>query len=104
MSKHAKIEAVLEESTWTWKPEHAAIPDRKFRFDYACIRKKVAIEVDGGLWAYRAGKVMGHSSGGGRLRDYEKDSLATLEGWRVFRFAPSEHKRLRLVLNRLGAM
>jgi len=95
------IEEVLDGHPWRWKPEHQGIPGRKFLFDYACVRKKIAIEIDGGIWGYRHGKVMGHSSGGGRLRDYEKDALAQIHGWKIFRFAPNEHKRLRLVLSML---
>jgi len=100
VSKYAKIEAVLDASPWTWKPEYKGIPGRRFKFDYACIRKKVAIEVDGGIWR---GSYGGHTSGTGKMRDMEKDALAQLAGWRIFRFAPSEHKRLQFVLDALGA-
>ena len=62
-----------------WKEEEI-IPDRKFRFDYVNKEAKVAIEINGGIWA---GK-MGHNSGKGLLRDYEKNALAIANGYVCF--------------------
>lgn len=62
--------------------EYKGIPNRRFRFDYAHPESKVAIELNGGTWAK-----MGHSSGTGIKRDYEKLNLATAIGWRVFQLS-----------------
>lgn len=61
--------------------EHKFLPDRRFRFDVAWIDRRVAAEIDGGVWT--GGR---HTSPAGFLRDQEKLNLAGLGGWRVFRF------------------
>lgn len=57
-----------------------ALP-RKFRFDFAWLEEKIAVEIQGGT--YKKGA---HSSGKGLARDFEKNNLAVLNGWRVFYF------------------
>lgn len=63
--------------------EYQAIPGRKYSFDFAWPNlgpgRGLLTEVNGGTW-----KKMGHSSGKGIERDYEKMILAQLAGWRVF--------------------
>lgn len=61
--------------------EYCAIPTRNFRFDFAWLEQKVLVEVNGGTYQH-----MGHSTGAGLSRDYEKHNLATLAGWRVLSF------------------
>lgn len=61
---------------------------RRFRFDYAFIDKKIAVEVEGGIWIQGR-----HTRGLGYLKDMEKYNLATLEGWRVLRFTPQQLKQ-----------
>lgn len=56
---------------------------RKFKFDYALPRIKVAIEIEGGIYSGRA-----HGSVTGILRDMEKYNLAAMLGWRVIRIEP----------------
>ena len=63
--------------------EYMAIPGRKFRFDFAYPDKKLLIEVQGAIWKGGEG---GHSSGVGLSRDYEKNNLAILNGWKVMYF------------------
>ena len=62
--------------------EQTIIPQRKYRFDYVHHPSKVAIELNGGVWAR-----MGHSTGSGITRDYEKLNLAQSLGWRVFQLS-----------------
>lgn len=60
--------------------EYEAIPNRRFRFDWAWPDCKVALEVDGGQFA----------KGGGRHAkdtDREKGNLAALHGWAWLRFS-----------------
>ena len=54
---------------------------RKWRFDYAWPAKKIAVEVEGGV--FTNGR---HSRGAGMAADMEKYNTATLMGWRVFRY------------------
>lgn len=63
-------------------PEYRFHHDRKWRFDWAFLEQKVAVEVEGNAW---------HVPGGGRHMqdpDLEKYNNAALLGWRVFRFSP----------------
>jgi len=43
--------------------------------------QRVLVEINGGTYAR-----MGHSTGTGIARDYEKSNLAVLAGWKVFAF------------------
>lgn len=61
--------------------EYAAIPGRRFRFDFAFVPERVLIEVQGGTWSGGA-----HGRGAGIQRDYEKGNLAVQHGWRVLQF------------------
>jgi very-short-patch-repair endonuclease len=59
--------------------EYRFHPTRKWRFDYAHLGAKVAIELNGGVWS--GGR---HVRGAGYLRDREKVNAAQIMGWRVF--------------------
>lgn len=61
--------------------------ERKFRFDFAWPQFKVALEVDGGIFNGGA-----HSNPMNILRDMEKGNLATMDGWKVLHFTPSQVK------------
>jgi hypothetical protein len=58
------------------------IPRRRFKFDYANIPAKVAIEINGQIWHKG-----GHSTGKSLLRDYEKLNLAQQHGYCVFQLS-----------------
>jgi very-short-patch-repair endonuclease len=60
-------------------------PKRKWRFDYAWISHKIALEVEGGAWT--RGR---HTRGAGFLKDCEKYNMAGKMGWRIFRFTPTQ--------------
>jgi hypothetical protein len=57
------------------------IPGRAFRFDFAHIQGKVAIEINGGNYKSERG---GHSTSEGLKRDYEKTNLVQLAGFDIF--------------------
>ena len=63
--------------------EHKFHPVRRWRFDYAIPTAKIAIEVEGGVWA--GGR---HTSPKGFLNDMEKYNTATIMGWRLLRTTP----------------
>lgn len=61
--------------------EHKFHPVRKWRFDFAFIGERLAVECEGAVW------VMGrHNRGSGFAEDCVKYNEAVIHGWRVLRF------------------
>lgn len=60
--------------------QHKFIPGRQYQADFCWPAARLILEVDGGTWVKG-----GHSSGAGIERDYERDALAVIFGWRVLR-------------------
>jgi very-short-patch-repair endonuclease len=60
--------------------EHQFMEDRRFRFDLYCDELHMGFECDGGQWSG------GHMRGKAIESQYEKDRLAQLHGFRIFRF------------------
>ena len=61
--------------------EYQAIPGRKFRFDFAFLKERLLVEINGGTYSRGA-----HARPLGIKRDYEKGNLAVQFGWRVLQF------------------
>lgn len=87
--KESKHEAALRAAIEAHGPdlipyerEVAAIPGRRFRFDFAWPAERVAVEIQGGTFA--AGRSA--HSGASIRRDHEKHNLATIEGWTLLYF------------------
>lgn len=77
-----------------WPEFHFLLPPHPdYRFDYAfpfmanSPQLKIAIEVEGGVWAKGNS---GHSSGTGIMRDMKKSSLAAVNGWILIRRIPDD--------------
>jgi very-short-patch-repair endonuclease len=68
--------------------EYRFHPPRRWRFDFAWLDRKLAVEVDGGEWS--RGR---HTRGKGFSGDCEKMNQATIDGWRVLRFTGSEIRK-----------
>ncbi len=66
-------------------PEHKFHPTRKWRFDFAYPIRRIAIEIEGGVWSGGA-----HTRGKGFSEDCEKYLEALLLGWRVVRLVPDQ--------------
>lgn len=60
-------------------------PKRLWRFDFAWPERKIALEVEGGMWIHGR-----HSRGSGRIKDMEKYSAAAVLGWRLLYVQPKE--------------
>lgn len=70
--------------------EYKFHPTRKWRFDYALVDEKLAIEVEGGVWLSKHGKKSRHFHGKGAHEDMVKYREAAALGWRVIRVTPKE--------------
>lgn len=65
--------------------EYKFYPTRRWRFDYAFVENKIAIEQEGGVWT--GGR---HTRGTGFIKDMEKYNCATILGWKVLRYTPDQ--------------
>ena len=91
--------SALEESfALAWRATKWLAPEREFyfakprrwRFDFAWPEYKVAVEVQGGIFARTR---MGHSNGAAMEDDHEKYNEAQLLGWLVLALGPKAIKR-----------
>lgn len=67
--------------------EYRFAPPRLWRFDFAWVDLKIAVEIEGGIWSHGR-----HTRGSGFAKDMEKYNTATKLGWKVFRFTPQQLK------------
>lgn len=65
--------------------EYQFHPTRKWRFDYAFVNEKIALEVEGGV--HTGGR---HIRPKGFLGDMEKYNTAATLGWRLLRTTPDK--------------
>ncbi len=60
-------------------------PVRRWRFDFADKQKKIAIEIEGGVWIQGR-----HNHPQGFIKDMEKYNEASKLGWRLLRYTPQQ--------------
>jgi len=70
------------------KREYRFDSERRFRFDFAWLKEKIAVEIQGGTWCHGA-----HVRAKQYQIDCDKQNLATLQGWRVFCFTGDDVKK-----------
>ncbi len=63
--------------------EYKFNPDRKWRFDIAWPKYKIAIEIEGGIWIQGR-----HNRGAGMIKDMEKYNSANMLGWMLLQYTP----------------
>lgn len=68
-----------------YEREYRFAPPRRWRFDVAFVRAKVAVELEGGVWS--RGR---HTRPKGYRADCEKYNAAQLLGWKVLRFVSND--------------
>lgn len=66
--------------------------DRKWRFDYAFVEQRVALEVQGGI--FTRGR---HTRGAALKKEWEKLNHAAAAGWLILYCAPGEECRRPLI-------
>jgi hypothetical protein len=66
-------------------PEYRFHPTRRWRFDYCWPLRKLALEVEGGIWTQGR-----HTRGSGALADLQKYSEAAIDGWRIIYCTPAD--------------
>jgi len=96
----------LKISNYVLIPEYRFHKKRLWRFDYAFIQEKIAIEIEGG--AYTNGR---HTRGSGFIKDMEKYNAANVLGWNVLRYTPQQFETYSfindlsvLIMNRYGIL
>lgn len=70
----------LEELGIKTVAEYRFDSERNWRFDLADLEHRLAFELDGGIFQG------GHTRGAALEKDYEKQNVAQLSGWRILRF------------------
>ena len=81
-----QMATILKRAGYKFVEEYRFTPPRRFRFDFVIlpIRKKIAVEVEGGSYL-----PMGrHGYGKGFQSDCEKYNLAVILGWKILRYVP----------------
>jgi very-short-patch-repair endonuclease len=86
----------LKQRKIKFEAEYRFNPDRRWRFDYAIIEHKIAIEIEGGCWI--RGR---HSRGVGMVADMEKYNTATILGWKILRYTPQNISLAMLDIERM---
>lgn len=66
-------------------PEYKFHPDRKWRIDFAFPDVKLAIEIEGAVWAFGR-----HNHPMGFIKDMEKYNALTELGWHLLRYQPNK--------------
>ena len=78
-------------------PEYKFCDTRRWRFDYCWIDKKIALEVEGGVWTNGR-----HTRCSGFIKDMEKYNNAALLGYRIIKCTPTslmDKENIKLIEN-----
>lgn len=77
----SKILEILNSVCEGWTVEHRFDSTNRYRFDFAHLKYKIAVEIEGGVWTKD-----GHTNPKTFLKDMTKYNLAALKGWMVLRY------------------
>lgn len=79
----AYLQILRQETGLEWVAEHRFHPPRRWRFDYACPKLMIAVEVNGGNFV--GGR---HANPVALGKEYEKLGQAAADGWSVVTCTP----------------
>lgn len=79
----AYLQILRQTTGLEWISEYRFHPPRRWRFDYACLELKIAVELNGGNFV--GGR---HSNPVALGKEYEKMSQAAADGWAVLICTP----------------
>jgi very-short-patch-repair endonuclease len=85
-----EMEVILIDQGLKYKKEYVFHPKRKWRFDFAIVDKKIAIEYEG---IFGGGKSR-HTTVSGYTGDTEKYNEAAKLGWKVLRYTAKSYGKL----------
>lgn len=78
---------ILNSTYEGWTVEHRFDSINRYRFDYAHLKMRIAVEIEGGIFTGT-----GHTKISTYLKDMHKYNLAQLKGWIVLRYAHGQEK------------
>ena len=81
IASYTPLRIMIDKIGAKYEKEYRFDEDRRWRFDIAIPDKWTALEYDGGI--FNNGR---HVRGRGFYSDCEKMNMATLKGWRIYRF------------------
>lgn len=82
-----KVLEILNSICEGWLQEFRFNSVRKFKFDYAHLKLRIAVEIEGGIYTGT-----GHAKTGRYLSDMEKYNDAQIRGWIVLRYGHGQEK------------
>lgn len=101
------FKAINQQHGLNFTPEVLVGPGRKFRFDFADTKTRIAVEYEGVFTGKNTQKngllpaKMRHTTVVGYSKDCEKYNMAVLNGWRVLRYTAKNLKNLPQDLGKL---
>lgn len=75
------FDSYVRQHGYVFESEYKFHPTRKWRFDFADIKNKIAVELEGGIWINGA-----HNRGAHYRSDTIKYNQATVLGWKILRY------------------
>jgi len=88
----------LRDAGIPFEREYKPIPGRRYRYDFF-FQPDLLVEINGGTFRH-----MGHSTGNGIQRDYDKANQAVLAGFRVLLFTGEDVKGTRAIVTVMKAL
>lgn len=85
----AMISAALTALKIEHEREYKFLHDRRFRFDIALPKNKIAIEFEGGIFTNGA-----HTRGKHYASDAKKYNLAVMHGWKLLRYTTADTNKI----------